>query len=176
VKALEEAKQGAIKLLVKAAYGESDALEFELFNYVSESEEEKPLEKTAVTFKAGEKYYTVNEQKIAMDAAVTIDEHSRVIMPARYLANALGVNDTNIQWLEDEIGGKAVIYKNGVTVEARPGEKFITVDGKHIDLDTSAVIIDDRIYLPLRAIANALGVADSDISWDDETKTATIMR
>jgi len=176
VKALDDAKEGKVTLSVKAAYGQSNKAEFDLFEYVPEKAEELPAVKTAVQFKAGEKYYTVNEQKIAMDAAVTIDEHSRVIMPARFLANALGVNDTNIQWITDEKGGKAVIYKDGVTVEARPGEMFIVVDGKHIELDTSAVIIDERIYLPLRGIANALGVADSDISWDDETKTATIMR
>ena len=43
-------------------------------------------------------------------------------------------------------------------------------------MDTSAVIIEDRIYLPLRAIANALGVSDENISWNSATKTASITR
>lgn len=172
VKATDEAKAGYVMLSVDPVYVKNNEAQFRLFFY----EKEQPsAAKTEITFGAGERFYTAGGQKIEMDAAATIDKNSRVIIPARYLANALGVNDTNIKWTDAD-GGKVLIYKDGVTVEAKPGEKYVVVDGKHIELDTSAVIIDERIYLPLRGIANALGVADSDIAWDDKTKTATIYR
>lgn len=178
VKALPTALYGNVQLSVETAYGESDTLKFNLFEYTEEETEENNYadEKTKVTFKVGKESYYVGREVIYMDASAKVDENGRVIVPARYLANSLGVNDTNIQWLSDENGGKAVIIKNGKIIEARPGEKFLTVNGEKIAMDTSAVIIEDRIYLPLRAIANALDIKDSDITWDDETKTAVIMR
>jgi hypothetical protein len=177
VKALPTALYGTVQLSVETAYGESDTLKFNLFEY-EKAEEEKNYadEKTKVVFKIGKKSYYVGREVIKMDASARVDENGRVIVPARYLANALGVNDTNIQWFADENGGRAVIIKNGKTIEARPGEKFLTVNGEKIAMDTSAVIIEDRIYLPLRAIANALDIKDSDITWSDEKKMAIIMR
>ena len=168
IKAIEGAKAGYVMLSVNPLFAKNNEAQFRLFFH---SAEELPV----VTFGAGERFYTAGGNKIEMDAAVTIDKNNRVIIPARYLANALGVDDESIKWTDAD-GGKVLIYKDGVTVEAKPGEKYIVVGGKHIELDTSAVIIDERIYLPLRAIANALGVADSNISWDDATKTATIRR
>ena len=157
-------------------YGKSNTLKFNLYDYQKDVTEEAGNDLTTVSFVAGEKFYTVGTQKISMDASVKIDGNNRVIMPARYLANALGINDTNIQWTKDEKGYKAVITKNDITVETRPDEKFLTVNGIKTDMDTSAVIIEDRIYLPLRAIANALGVSDENISWNSATKTASITR
>ena len=176
VKALSSAKEGKVQLSVDTMYGKSNTLKFNLYDYQKDVREEAGNDLKTVSFVAGEKFYTVGTQKISMDASVKIDGNNRVIMPARYLANALGINDTNIQWTKDEKGYKAVITKNDITVETRPDEKFLTVNGIKTDMDTSAVIIEDRIYLPLRAIANALGVSDENISWNSATKTASITR
>ncbi|MBQ7242567.1 MAG: copper amine oxidase N-terminal domain-containing protein, partial [Firmicutes bacterium] len=35
---------------------------------------------------------------------------------------------------------------------------------------------NDRTMLPVRVVANALGISDVDIAWDNETKTASFTR
>lgn len=54
----------------------------------------------------------------------------------------------------------AVLADDGVTVQ---------VNGK--DLDTEAVIINDRTYVPLRAVSEALG---AEVSWDNDSRTVGI--
>ena len=51
------------------------------------------------------------------------------------------------------------------------------LNGKPAVMD-SAPFIDsnDRTMLPVRVVANTLGISDNDITWDDETKTATFLR
>ncbi len=37
-------------------------------------------------------------------------------------------------------------------------------------------LLYDRTYLPVRVIANALGVSNENIAWDAETSTATLVK
>ena len=43
-------------------------------------------------------------------------------------------------------------------------------------MDVAPYIKDGRTFLPLRYIANAAGVADSDITWDPATQEVTISK
>ena len=47
------------------------------------------------------------------------------------------------------------------------------VNGNAVPLDTAAFIEGGRTYLPVRAVADALGAA---VAWDGETATATLMK
>ena len=51
------------------------------------------------------------------------------------------------------------------------------LNGKDMKMD-SAPFIDgnDRTMLPVRVVANALGISDDDIGWDNQTKTASFKR
>lgn len=58
--------------------------------------------------------------------------------------------------------------------EPRPGEVTVTVEGKEIAFDSAPYInADNRLMVPLRAIAEALGAA---VGWDPRTQTVTIAR
>ena len=50
------------------------------------------------------------------------------------------------------------------------------VNGAEVALDSSAIIENNRTYLPARAIANALGVSNDNIAWNGATSTATLVK
>ena len=125
-------------------------------------------EKTAAitaSFVIGQQSYTQNGQTIAMDAAPFIDEHSRTMVPIRYIGNALGVTDDKITYNKDT--KTASIGDAEITT----GSDVITVNGKETKMDTAAVNKDGRIYVPARFITEALG---GHVAWDGTTRTVTV--
>ena len=120
------------------------------------------------TFTDGQSSYTVNGQTVEMDAAPYIDSNNRMLVPIRYAANAMGVSDDNIQWngytQTGTISGAMGVVR--VTV----GSTNLSTSNGTITMDTVAVNTNDRIYVPVRYIANALG---ANVSWDASTRTAT---
>lgn len=61
------------------------------------------------------------------------------------------------------------------TAVFRIGEPSYTLNGDTISMDVAPYIKSDRTYMPIRFAANALGVPNDNISWDDASKKATIM-
>lgn len=57
------------------------------------------------------------------------------------------------------------------TYTAAPATFKVLVNGKEFTSDPPAMVINDRTYLPLRAIGNALGVP---VDWNDELKQAEV--
>ena len=57
-----------------------------------------------------------------------------------------------------------------------PATVTVTVNGQSVALDSPAIIENNRTYLPVRAIANALGVSNDNIAWDGSTSTATLIK
>ena len=53
------------------------------------------------------------------------------------------------------------------------GAGQMLVDGVAVPLDTAAFIEGGRTYLPVRAIADALGAT---VAWDGDTATATLTK
>ena len=56
------------------------------------------------------------------------------------------------------------------------GQTSYTVDGAVYNIDVAPFINDSRAFLPLRYIANALGVPDSSIIYDPTTQKVTIIK
>lgn len=50
----------------------------------------------------------------------------------------------------------------------------VSLDGNQIEFDVPPCIIADRTLVPLRAFANALGINDSNIDYNDADKTVTL--
>lgn len=57
------------------------------------------------------------------------------------------------------------------TYTASPASFKVLVNGKEFTSDPPAMVINDRTYLPLRAIGDALGVP---VEWNDELKQAEV--
>ena len=120
------------------------------------------------TFTDGQASYTLNGETVTMDVAPYIDSNNRMMVPIRYAANAMGVSDDNIQWNSYTQTG-TISGAMGVVQVTVGSTSLITSNGT-ITMDTVAVNSNDRIYVPVRYIANALGAS---VSWDPATRTAT---
>ena len=120
------------------------------------------------TFTAGQASYTIGNETVEMDVAPFIDSNNRMLVPIRYAANAMGVSDSNIQWNGYTQTG-TISGAMGVVQVTVGSTNLITSNGT-ITMDTVAVNTNDRIYVPVRYIANALGAS---VEWDPATRTAT---
>jgi len=82
------------------------------------------------------------------DAQPFIDEKGRVQVPVRFVARELGAR---VAW--DEVSATARISGHGKSIALSPGQNTATVNGTAVSLDSGAVFIENRTYVPLRFIA-----------------------
>ncbi|MBR5012242.1 MAG: copper amine oxidase N-terminal domain-containing protein, partial [Clostridia bacterium] len=106
--------------------------------------------------------------------APPINRNDRTLLPVRFLANSFGIANKDIVWIAES--KQARLFGDGVTIAITIGEPYMQVNGKRVDLDSPAIIENGRTYLPVRAIANALGVTNDHIAWDAATSTATLVK
>ena len=87
------------------------------------------------------------------DAQPFIDENDRVQIPVRALTETMG---SDVGW--DEASQTVTITnKDGMVISLTIGSDILTTDGEETKMDTAAVIKDDRTYVPLRFVAEAMG-------------------
>ncbi len=125
----------------------------------------------------GSNIISVGDAEFIVDAVPYIQhESSSTLIPLRFVAIAIsGENIVNadtssiIGW--DANSKTASVNAKGHTVSYTSGSNVMTVDGKAVTMDNGvkAEIKDGRMYIPFRALGNALGVK---VDWDADTKTA----
>ncbi|WP_051273128.1 stalk domain-containing protein [Desulfotruncus alcoholivorax] len=140
---------------------------------------------SAVFQLAGTKY-KVNDRVLTMDASPFI-ANDRVYVPIRYLAQALGVADKDIQW-DKGSGVAALTYRSDRTIRIsmKAGDRSLTVAGspgdggvqqdrfvnnKTIAMDVAPLIKNGRYYLPARWVAEAL---DYHVRWSGPTQCVLV--
>ena len=129
--------------------------------------------KRVVELTIGSNVAYINGVANNLDAA-PINRNNRTMLPVRFLANAFGIVDSGIKW--DAAARTATLTNESVTIVVTIDAASMTVNGETVTLDSPAVIENNRTYLPVRAIANALGVLDDNIAWDAATNTATLVK
>lgn len=82
-----------------------------------------------------------------------IDENRRTRLPIRAVMETLGAE---VEWNEADKSVK--ITYSGDEIILKIGSNVLLINGKERIMDTSAVIIKDSTYIPLRAVAEALGM------------------
>ncbi|MBQ7264929.1 MAG: alpha/beta fold hydrolase [Firmicutes bacterium] len=105
----------------------------------------------------------VNNTKIDTEAVI---EGGRTLVPVRGVFEQLGFS---VDW--DADAGKAELSDSTRTITIIKGGNTFTVNNETVTPDVPQQIINDRFYIPLRAISEAIG---ADVAWDAETKTAKI--
>ncbi len=101
------------------------------------------------------------------DALPFIDENSRTMVPLRAVAEALGLTvswDGAAREASFTDGSRTIIFPIGSST-AR------TEDGSPVEMDTAAVIVNDRTYAPVRYLAQYFGFA---VGWDAAARTVQI--
>lgn len=128
---------------------------------------------TVVELTIGAPTAYINGEAQTLDAA-PINRNNRTMLPVRFLANAFGVDNDGIKW--DGATRTATLTNDTVTIVITIDAPSMTVNGETVALDSPAIIEQNRTYLPVRAIANALGVSNDNIIWDGATSTATLLK
>lgn len=107
----------------------------------------------------------INNKVLESDTEPQIID-GRTMVPVRAIFEGIGAT---VDWNADT---KTVTGKKGSdTVVMNVGEKAMTVNGKKINMDGEAMIIDSRAFAPARYVAEAFGY---DVSWNGDTKEVLI--
>lgn len=128
---------------------------------------------TTVKLTIGSTTAYINGTAQTLDAA-PINRLNRTMLPVRFLANAFGVENDGIKW--DGETRTATLKNESIEIVVTIDATEMLVNGRAVSLDSPAIIENDRTYLPVRAIANALGVSNDNILWDGATSTATLKK
>lgn len=92
-----------------------------------------------------------------------IDANNRTLIPLRKPLEAIGA-----QVSYDDHKRLVTATKDNVSVKIPIDEKHIYVNQQRIEMDTNAIIVGDRTYIPLRAVFAAFGY---DVAWHNSSKT-----
>lgn len=123
----------------------------------------------------GSNVLTVKYNGVAVafpDAQPFVDENNRTLIPVRFVAETMGAA---VSWNQET--QTAVIEQNGIIVSVPIGSDTITVteDGiiTAVKMDTAAIIREERTYVPIRYVAEALGAW---VSYSDLFTTVQIYK
>jgi len=68
-------------------------------------------------------------------------------------------------------GSSAWLTGDGLQLQARPGQSYITVNGRALYVEGGVRVVNGRLTLPLRVLAQATG---DELTWDAGTNTARL--
>ncbi|MGN1319345.1 MAG: stalk domain-containing protein, partial [Lachnospirales bacterium] len=123
-----------------------------------------------VKFVIGDKTYSINGEESELLASPYIKE-GYTMLPMRAIANICGISDDKISFLE---GTATFVIANGIELKVTAGSDKYTVGDKSINSSTSAEIVNGTMFLPMRDLANAIGISNDKISFDGEKKEVTL--
>ncbi len=109
----------------------------------------------------------VNGKAVESEAAPFVSEESRTMIPVRFVAEALGAE---VGWVAET--SSVLITNNDEKITLAIGSNEITINGEVSTMDTAAVVRNERTYVPVRFISEALGYK---VTWNGETKTVGII-
>ena len=113
----------------------------------------------------GQKEALINGVSKSNDVAPVI-VNERTMLPIRFIAEELGAK---VDWEQETQTVKVDFEDNIITVVIGQDKAF--VNGEEIQLDATAVVENDRTYLPIRFIMENLG---ADVEWDKDNQQVII--
>jgi sugar lactone lactonase YvrE len=138
--------------------------------YISDSGNNRVREAAAATpaaavFTVSRNSYTVDGRLLAADAAPFI-LIGRLMAPVYFLTGALGA-----QGMPHNPAQQVTITRGSDVIILRIESDALLVNGRQIQMDVAPVIVDSRIYLPARYVAEALGYA---VHWNPADQSVSI--
>ncbi len=125
----------------------------------------KFVKAVSIKLQIGNKNAIVNGEVISLDAPPVI-VNSRTLVPLRFISESFGAD---VKW--DAVLKLVDIKFNGIDVKLVIGNKFASVNGKKVELDSPPQIMNGRTMVPLRFISESL---NAKVVWDNNTRTITI--
>lgn len=111
----------------------------------------------------------INHEKVSFSSQSGFpftDNQGRMQVPLRATMDAYGCQTT---WNDAE--KTVTLQKNETTVKVPIGKTYIVVNGVQKNIDTAALLQNERTYLPIRPVLEAFGAT---VRWD-ETKNAVLV-
>ena len=103
---------------------------------------------------------------IIMDVEPFVDNSNRTLLPVRYISDLMNLKT---EW--DKVNRIATFSTEGIEIKVTIGSNIIYVNGEPLEMDTVAVIRNNRTFIPIRYLAEALNL---ELSWDPISKTIMI--
>ena len=120
-----------------------------------------------VRFKIGENRFILDEDIYMMDTPIIYnDKGDRTLFPVRFLPAALGYD---VNW--DPAESKVTISSSARTLVLTIGSNILYINDIPTIMDTPAVIMNNRTYIPLRYVAEALNFK---VDFNLETQVVTL--
>ena len=116
---------------------------------------------------ASKTYVKINEKILGFDTE-PVTESDRVLVPIRFIFENL---DADVEW--DDQTKTASITGAGTEIAVTVDNQVAKVNGADKQMDVPARLIGDRTLVPLRFLSEELGYT---VDWDNDTRTATIMK
>lgn len=104
---------------------------------------------------------------VQLDAPAYINKDNYAMLPARAISEALGAT---VNW--DDATKSVSIFSGKRIVSMKIGEKTMYINGTPVPMNTAPEITGGRTFVPVRDLANALGIKN--IDWNEETSTITL--
>lgn len=124
---------------------------------------------TLFTVQASASEYRVFVNDIEIqDSDAFIDENSRTQMPVRKVSEALGCD---VAW--DPVTYEVTVTNNSDVIRMIIGKSVLYKNDDIIYMDTSARLVNDRTYIPVRYLAEAL---DCEIKYEKDDKAVYIVQ
>ncbi|MDR1615610.1 MAG: hypothetical protein LBR98_01115 [Syntrophomonadaceae bacterium] len=92
-----------------------------------------------------------------------INSENRTLIPLRATMEAI-----NAEITYDDIQKTVAVEQKGNTITISVNKTSIIVNGEERDMDSAAIIMENRVYVPLRAVLEALGY---EITWHESSST-----
>lgn len=112
----------------------------------------------------------INDKQVIFtesDGYPFIDDANRTQMPFRIILESIGAQ---VSW--DATTSVASAIKDNIEIQVPLGASYILRNGEKIKIDTNSRIVNDRIYLPLRAVIESLG---GGVQWNDQLRQVEIV-
>ncbi|MDR1538928.1 MAG: type I pullulanase [Clostridiales bacterium] len=119
----------------------------------------QPESLTKLRLAVGKLQYQLNDANLTNDVAPFISSDDRVLAPLRVIAESLGAE---VSWLDSS--KTAVVAKSGSQIQLKAGEALPNGMG-------TPVIKDDRVFVPLRYLAEMLS---ANVVWNEEDSSINI--
>lgn len=131
---------------------------------------EKEVIPSYALFTIGSTQYVANGETKTMDVAPYLSEKGRTMIPIRYVADAIGINEQDIVFTNADGVGTVTIFHGDRAIQLRNGENRAIMNGVMVPLEEKVTIKDDRTFVPVGEIGRLLGL---DVKWDSSARTAT---
>lgn len=110
----------------------------------------------------------VNGKQVAFPDEQPYNQNGRVMVPVRFVSEELGAD---VAWFEAVKTVTVTDKTNAVALTVDSDE--VTVNNRMVTLDAVPVVRNDRTYVPLRFVSEALG---AEVQWEQSDNTVNITR